>query len=135
MALSTPDSWDAIIVGAGPSGSSAASVLGESNKRVLLLDKSDFPREKTCGDGITYKCLEPLARLGVAGEVMKRVSFSARGYTLWLSDGSELTVRRAANQIPIVYVLPRFDFDNVLLEGALRHSSVTFQPRTAIKRL
>ncbi len=128
-------SWDAIIVGAGPSGSSAAAILGEAKRRVLLLDKSDFPRQKTCGDGITYKCLEPLARLGVADDFRQKASFSARGYTLWFTDGSELTVRRPADAHPILYVLPRYHFDSVLLQGALTHSSVTFQPRTAIKRL
>jgi geranylgeranyl reductase family protein len=127
--------WDAIVVGAGPSGSSAAAILGESSKRILLLDKSDFPREKTCGDGVTYKCLEPLARLGIADEFRAKASFLARGYSLWFTDGSELTVRRPAADPPIAYVLPRYDFDDVLLRGALRHSSVTFEPRTSIKKL
>jgi geranylgeranyl reductase family protein len=135
MTTAMPEIWDSIVVGAGPSGSSAAAILGESNKRVLLLDKSDFPREKTCGDGITYKCLEPLGRLGLADEFLKKVSFSARGYSLFFSDGSELTVRRPAQLKPIAYVLPRYDFDQVLLDGALRHASVTFQPRTPVRKL
>jgi geranylgeranyl reductase family protein len=102
---------------------------------VLLLDKSDFPREKTCGDGITYKCLEPLTRLGVADKFLKRVCFAARGYSLWFTDGTELTIRRPAHSDPLAYVLTRYDFDNVLLEGALRHTSVTFKPRVTIRNL
>lgn len=45
--------WDVVVVGAGPAGSSAARAAAEAGaSRVLLLDKSAFPRYKTCGGGI-----------------------------------------------------------------------------------
>ncbi|MBI3243874.1 MAG: FAD-dependent monooxygenase [Chloroflexi bacterium] len=44
---------DIIVVGAGPGGAAAAQVLARRGLDVLLLDKSNFPRDKTCGDGLT----------------------------------------------------------------------------------
>lgn len=42
-----------VIVGAGPGGAATAHYLAKHGLDVLLLDKSDFPRDKTCGDGLT----------------------------------------------------------------------------------
>ncbi|MGH8049004.1 MAG: FAD-dependent oxidoreductase, partial [Chthoniobacterales bacterium] len=42
--------YDAIIVGAGPAGSVCAATLAQAGRRVLLLDKARFPRDKVCGD-------------------------------------------------------------------------------------
>ena len=52
--------FDVIIVGAGPSGCSAAYDLSEYGLSVLLIDKSEFPRLKPCGGGITIKTLKAL---------------------------------------------------------------------------
>jgi len=45
--------WDALVVGAGPAGAAAAHWLADSGHRVLVVEKKRFPREKTCGDGLT----------------------------------------------------------------------------------
>lgn len=47
--------YDAIVVGAGPAGSTAARHLARGGGRVLLLDKARFPRDKPCGGGITFR--------------------------------------------------------------------------------
>ncbi|WP_093839742.1 geranylgeranyl reductase family protein [Streptomyces aidingensis] len=44
--------WDVIVVGAGPAGASAARAAAETGRRVLLLEKAELPRYKTCGGGI-----------------------------------------------------------------------------------
>ncbi|PYC82200.1 hyaluronate lyase [Streptomyces tateyamensis] len=44
--------WDVVVVGAGPAGSSAAYAAAVQGRRVLLLDKAEHPRYKTCGGGI-----------------------------------------------------------------------------------
>lgn len=56
---------DAIVVGAGPGGSTAAYHLARHGVRVLLLEKTDFPREKVCGDGLTPRAVKQLIKLGV----------------------------------------------------------------------
>src|SRR5690242_21417889 len=61
--------FDAIIIGGGPAGSSAAIHLAASGGRVLLAEQKKFPREKLCGEFISPECLEHFARLGVSGRM------------------------------------------------------------------
>jgi menaquinone-9 beta-reductase len=56
---------DVIVVGAGPAGSSAAYYLASAELDVLLLEKSRFPREKVCGDGLTPRAVKALTAMGV----------------------------------------------------------------------
>jgi geranylgeranyl reductase family protein len=52
------DRYDAIVLGAGPAGSTAARHLARSGAKVLLLDKARFPRDKPCGGGVTFRADE-----------------------------------------------------------------------------
>ncbi len=54
-----------IVVGAGPGGSACAYHLARHGARVLLLEKSDFPREKVCGDGLTPRAVKQLVAMGI----------------------------------------------------------------------
>ena len=54
--------FDVIVVGAGPGGSSIAALLSRSGVSTLLLDKACFPRDKVCGDGLTPRALYWLER-------------------------------------------------------------------------
>ncbi|MGI8889046.1 MAG: geranylgeranyl reductase family protein [Nocardioidaceae bacterium] len=57
---------DVIIVGAGPAGSTAAAYLAAAGVDVLLLEKTAFPREKVCGDGLTPRAVRQLISIGIA---------------------------------------------------------------------
>src|SRR5262249_60964156 len=63
--ISLADSADVIVVGAGPAGSSTAFHLAQAGLDVLLLEKSRFPREKVCGDGLTPRAVKQLVGLGI----------------------------------------------------------------------
>ena len=56
---------DVIVVGAGPAGASAAYHLAEAGVDVLVLEKSGFPRDKICGDGLTPRGVKALEDLGM----------------------------------------------------------------------
>src|ERR1700709_106512 len=56
---------DVIVVGAGPSGSSAAYWLATAGLDVLVLEKTEFPREKVCGDGLTPRGTRALIEMGI----------------------------------------------------------------------
>src|SRR5580693_10769230 len=60
------DEADVIVVGAGPSGSATAYYLAAAGLDVLLLEKSRFPREKVCGDGLTPRAVKALVGMGVS---------------------------------------------------------------------
>lgn len=67
-ALSKPASErtaDVIVVGAGPAGSTTAYHLARSGLDVLLLEKTAFPREKVCGDGLTPRATKQLVAMGI----------------------------------------------------------------------
>jgi len=59
------ESADVIVVGAGPAGSATAYHLASSGLDVLVLEKTTFPREKVCGDGLTPRAVKALATMGV----------------------------------------------------------------------
>ncbi len=56
---------DVAVVGAGPAGSAAAITLARAGRDVVLVDKSTFPRDKCCGDGLTAGALRLLEQLGL----------------------------------------------------------------------
>jgi menaquinone-9 beta-reductase len=62
---SPADSADVIVVGAGPAGSSTAFHLAQAGLDVLVLEKSHFPREKVCGDGLTPRAVKQLVGMGI----------------------------------------------------------------------
>ncbi len=60
LGLMAEEIWDTIIVGAGPAGCAAAYDLASVGRRVLLLDKTAFPRPKACAGGLTSKAVRAL---------------------------------------------------------------------------
>ena len=54
-----------IVVGAGPSGSATAYHAAQAGLDVLLLEKTSFPREKVCGDGLTPRGVKGVQRMGI----------------------------------------------------------------------
>jgi geranylgeranyl reductase family protein len=63
--MAAPIEADVIVVGAGPAGTSTATHLAHAGRRVILLEKATFPREKVCGDGLTPRAVRELTHLGV----------------------------------------------------------------------
>lgn len=124
--------YDVIIAGAGPAGSSAAAILGEKGHSVLLIDKEGFPRDKTCGDGVTYKAMPALKRLGLDEKIKANSPFFTNGYTLVFRDNTKLIFEKPPTEEALAYIISRHEFDNMLLEKTLSYPSVTFLPHTKV---
>jgi menaquinone-9 beta-reductase len=65
-AIDSSDTADVIVVGAGPGGSAAAYHLATAGLDVLMLEKTSFPREKVCGDGLTPRAVKALTAMGIS---------------------------------------------------------------------
>jgi menaquinone-9 beta-reductase len=63
--VTTPTSTDVLVVGAGPAGSAAAAWSARAGLDTVLVDAAVFPRDKTCGDGLTPRAIAELAKLGL----------------------------------------------------------------------
>ena len=126
--------FDVVVVGAGPAGASSAIIFGQNGISSALLDKKDFPRDKTCGDGITYKAKSDLIKLGVFREIEKSAPFKVNGYSLIFSNNSQLKFEFADDNESQIYIISRNIFDNILLKKAMSFESVQFLPKTEIKK-
>lgn len=67
----TPDSarYDVLVIGGGPAGAAAGYWLARAGRRVLVVEKKRFPRDKTCGDGLTPRAVHQLNEMGLADEL------------------------------------------------------------------
>jgi flavin-dependent dehydrogenase len=107
---------DVLIVGAGPAGSVAATVLARAGVRVRLIDRARFPRHKLCGDTLNPGTLARLDALGV-GERIRARGLPVAGMIVTGPDDTRIVgeygdgVRGAA--------ITRSDLDAMLLENAI----------------
>jgi choline dehydrogenase-like flavoprotein len=75
--------YDVVVVGAGPSGAAAAYWLAEQGRRVLVVEKKRFPREKTCGDGLTPRAVRQLEDMGLAEPLADFLRYDGRPMAMW----------------------------------------------------
>jgi geranylgeranyl reductase family protein len=112
--------WDLAVVGAGPAGTAAAlgALRARPDARVLLLDRADFPRDKSCGDGVAPHALDELARLGAAWVLADRAP--VRRLRIRAPDGTEVVTRLRRPD----HVVPRTLLDARLVEAAVARGAV-----------
>lgn len=108
-----PERCDVLVVGAGPAGSAAASVLARAGLDVVLVDQRSFPREKVCGDGLIPDAHAALASLGLLDEVMARAQAAHHVACIGPRGGRIDVPGRVA-------VLPRQELDDIICRGAVR---------------
>jgi geranylgeranyl reductase family protein len=124
----TSDRYDVLVIGAGPSGASAAYWLAERGRRVLLVEKKRFPREKTCGDGLTPRAVRQLHDMGLADPLSEFHRFDglrsiAHGMTL------ELAWPDHPDFPGYGYVVRRSELDQMVAERAVK-AGATLWPAT-----
>ncbi len=114
------------IVGAGPAGAAAAIELARAGADVRLYEKSDWPRAKTCGDGLTPSSIAHLRELAIDLGVTPRLDAT------FISGPSEVGVRAGwPPGMPPGSTLERRRFDALLVDAAVA-AGTKFFPRTAI---
>ena len=82
--------WDAIVVGAGPAGCTAATLLAREGLRVVLLEKSAAPPSKVCGEYLSPGCLRILDRIGAVQLVREAGARPLSGMVIHTAAGRSL---------------------------------------------
>ncbi|MGQ9490759.1 MAG: NAD(P)/FAD-dependent oxidoreductase [Anaerolineae bacterium] len=126
---------DVAVVGAGPAGSTVAGLLARGGWDVVLADRANFPREKTCGDGLTPRAVLALQRLGVLSDLEKAGFLTISGARLVSPTGEMWHLRFGEHDFglpPYGLVVPRHELDARLLAHALA-DGVRFLPEVNIR--
>jgi geranylgeranyl reductase family protein len=114
-----PQLFDVVIVGAGPSGSACAYWLSRAGWSVCLIEKKTFPREKTCGDGLTPRSVHQLIEMGLETELAAH----AHKYQGLRSFGFGASLEMRWPEHPIFpnygYTITRFNLDGLVAEHAM----------------
>jgi len=111
------DSFDAIVVGGGPGGASAAGYLAMGGQRVLLIEKEVWPRDKICGDAVGGKSLSHVKKLGVKEHLEQTAHFRVTGILFSSPKGHKVRVALPEEDVARLeagYALPREQFDTLL---------------------
>jgi geranylgeranyl reductase family protein len=118
--------FDAIVVGAGPAGSTAARELAAAGARVLVVDRATFPRYKACGGGIPLRTerLLPFPIDAVVEDSVSLLDVAWKGRMRFVRNSGE----------PFAHMVMRDRFDALLLEHATR-AGAEFRPGTTVRTL
>lgn len=110
------DRYDVVVIGAGPAGSAAAYHASRGGLRVLVTDRAQFPREKTCGDALVPAAIRSLTRMGITD----LRGHLARGLkVIHLPSGTERIEGFGEQGPPYAgFMVPRTVLDDALLTRA-----------------
>ncbi len=123
---------DVLVVGGGPAGSSCAYWLAEAGWDVAVVEKKVFPREKTCGDGLTPRSVRQIQDMGIEGALAGSHRFTglrahAYGRVLDLPWPEHPSFPRYG------YVITRHDLDAIVNERAVKAGATVWQGTEAIE--
>src|SRR6266851_5165535 len=126
------DRYDVLVVGGGPSGAAAAYWLAQSGRRVLVVEKKRFPREKTCGDGLTPRAVRQLHDMGLADPLAEFQRFDGlrsigHGITL------ELKWPEHPDFPPYGYVVRRSELDDMVAQRAVKAGATLWSATEALE--
>jgi geranylgeranyl reductase family protein len=115
---------DVIVVGAGPAGSATAHHLARAGHDVLLLEKTSFPREKVCGDGLTPRAVRSLVSMGI--DTSEQAGWLHNQGLRIIGGGMRLEIPwpELASYPAYGLVRPRSDFDDLLARQAVKSGAV-----------
>jgi geranylgeranyl reductase family protein len=115
-------SYDALVIGGGPSGAAAAYWLASRGRRVLVVEKKRFPRDKTCGDGLTPRAVRQL--------------HDCQRFDGLRSIGHGVTLELAWPEHPDFpsygYVVRRRELDEMVAERAVKAGATLWQRAEAV---
>lgn len=132
--MSTPPDTDVLVIGGGPAGAATAYWLAEAGHDVTVLEKKLFPREKTCGDGLTPRAVKQLEDMGLGHRLEGTHRFDglraiAHGISLELRWPEHPTFPSYG------YVVRRSELDQFVAENAVKAGANLHQGAEAVAPL
>ncbi len=119
--------WDVIVIGGGPAGSTAATMLAKAGRRVLVLEKARFPRFHI-GESLLPYNREVFDELGVWDKVATAGFMVKRGAQFWMGDGSRRNrldfSQGSFTEFPESIQVERSRFDQILLDHSVASGAV-----------
>jgi menaquinone-9 beta-reductase len=126
--------FDVAIVGGGPTGAAAAHYLASRGQSVIVCEKKKFPREKTCGDGLTPRAVKVLEDMGLGKELesWERV----KGLRVHAANRElELEFPKLDAYENFGLVKPRKDLDQIVLDNAEAAGAKVLQETQVVRPL
>ena len=121
---------DVLIVGAGPAGAVAATLLARAGARVRVFDRAVFPRDKLCGDTVNPGTVAILDRLGIA-RALDTCGLPIHGMRISGANGVVVEARYPARAVGRALVRRQFDW--MLVQDAVS-AGVQLEPGVAVRR-
>lgn len=109
------EQFDVAVVGAGPAGTAAAITAAAHGLEVVCLDKAHFPRDKTCGDGLTAYALRLIEHLGLSVEAFRSMQPATVRETVVVAPNGARSVLPVPREGVYAAVVPRREFDAALV--------------------
>jgi geranylgeranyl reductase family protein len=126
---------DVLVIGGGPSGSACAYWLASAGHDVVMVERKRYPREKTCGDGLTPRSVRQLEDMGLGEEL----AGAGHRYTGLRSHGFGRTLELAWPSHPTLpgygYVITRKDLDALVAERATKAGATVWDGTEAVEPL
>jgi geranylgeranyl reductase family protein len=124
-------STEVLVVGGGPAGAAAAYWLARHGHDVTVVEKKTFPREKTCGDGLTPRAVKELADMGLGGALERFHRYQGLRAT-----GMGRVLELEWPEHPVYprhgYVVRRRELDQIVAENAERMGATLLQGHEAV---
>ncbi len=131
-----PNSADVVVAGAGPAGSAAAHLLASAGADVMLIERARFPRDKSCGDGITAHSVAILNEMGLSFESFDGKAVRVRGGRIGAPTGETFA---ATPDAPAggaeCWVVPRVVLDERLARAAQNAGARLVEGTSVIRTL
>lgn len=126
------DRHDVLVIGGGPAGASTSYWLAEAGHDVVMVEKKTFPRDKTCGDGLTPRAVHQLNQMGLGSHLEEHHRYDGLRA---LAHGVTLEMRWP--QHPVFpshgYVVRRRELDTMVAEHAQKAGAVMYAGTEAVR--
>ncbi len=126
--------FDVLVVGGGPAGAATGYWLAAAGHEVCVVERKTFPREKTCGDGLTPRAVRQLNDMGLADDLTAFHRFEGLRAT---AHGVRLDLRWPSHPDfpPYGYVVRRRDLDQLVADNAVKAGATLWQGADAVAPL